>query len=176
MPDYRRYRIPGGCYFFTVNLLQRHGNELLTREIALLRDAVRHVRKIHPFHIDGWVVMPEHMHCVWTLPAADDDFSGRWRPIKAIFSRNLSHNEYQSPVRQARGERGIWQRRFWEHAIRDDRDYAAHMDYLHFNPVKHGHVKRVADWPYSSFMRWVDKGVYPIDWCGGGDIDVDGGE
>ena len=176
MPDYRRYRIPGGCYFFTVNLLQRQNNDLLIREIDILRNAVRHVRLLHPFHIDGWVVMPEHMHCIWTLPPGDDDYPLRWRAIKAIFSRNLPHNERRSQVRLARGERGIWQRRFWEHAIRDDRDYAAHLDYLHFNPVKHGHVKRIADWPYSSFTRWVDKGMYPEDWCGGSDEGVDAGE
>ena len=176
MPDYRRYRIPGGCYFFTVNLHQRDGNELLIREIDRLRDTVRRVRQLRPFHIDGWVVLPDHMHCIWTLPPDDDDFSSRWRAIKAIFSRNLSHTERRSKVRMARGERGIWQRRFWEHAIRDDRDYSAHMDYIHFNPVKHGHVNRVVDWPYSTFMQWVGKGVYPRDWCGGEEGLVNGGE
>ena len=176
MPDYRRYRIPGGCFFFTVNLNRRRNNDLLIREIELLRDTVRYVRHIHPFSIDGWVVMPEHMHCIWTLPPGDDDYAIRWRAIKALFSRNLPKHEYRTKVRQSRGERGIWQRRFWEHSIRDERDFAAHMDYLHYNPVKHGHVTRVMDWPYSSFLRWVDKGVYPIDWCGGIEHDVNGGE
>jgi len=125
LSDYRRYRIPGGCYFFTVNLLQHHGNALLIQEIDILRDTVRNVRRSRTFHIDDWVVLPDHMHCIWTLPLADDDFSLGWRAIKAIFSRNLPHTEHRSLVRVARGERGIWQRRFWEHAIRDDRDYSA---------------------------------------------------
>jgi putative transposase len=122
MPDYRRNRLPGGTYFFTVNLHDRQ-SDLLTSHIAALRDAVGKTRRKHPFHIDSWVV---------------------------------------------RGERGIWQRRFWEHTIRDDADDAAHMDYVHFNPVKHGLVSDVADWPYSSFRRCVAAGVYPTGWAGGG--------
>lgn len=168
MPDYRRYRVPGGCYFFTANLLERQGNDLLVREIDRLRAAVRVVRGVRPFRIDGWVVLPDHMHCIWTLPVGDDDFTTRWRAIKALFSRGLPHHERRS---QVRGERGIWQRRFWEHALRDERDYAAHLDYLHFNPVKHGHVHRVRDWPYSTFLRLVEKGLYPADWAGGDNIE-----
>jgi len=176
LPDYRRCRVEGGCYFFTVNLLERRGNDLLVREIDTLRQAVRLVRRRYPFHIDGWVVLPEHMHCIWTLPAGDHAFSVRWRAIKAIFTRNLPVSERRSAVRRARGERGIWQRRFWEHAIRGAEDYAAHMDYLHFNPVKHGWVKSVSEWPYSSFARLVAKGVYPADWAGGDDLDIEVGE
>ena len=172
MPDYRRYRIPGGCYFFTVNLLERHPNDLLVRHVDLLRETVREVRQRRPFHIDGWVVLPDHLHCIWTLPTGDADFTTRWRLIKAGFSKRLPKTERRSKVRVNRGERGIWQRRFWEHAIRDERDYANHMDYLHFNPVKHGHVGRVADWPYSSFARCVERGLYPRDWAGAG-IDAD---
>lgn len=176
MPNYRRYRIPGGSYFFTVNLLQRHGNDLLIKEIDRFRDTILNVKQLRSFHIDAWVVLPDHMHCIWTLPPGDDDYTGRWRAIKAIFSRSLPHTERRSKVRIARGERGIWQRRFWEHAIRDNKDYSAHMDYIHYNPVKHGYVKQVVDWPLSTFRHWVDKGVYPIDWCGTEDELIDGGE
>ena len=172
MPDYRRYRVPGGCYFFTVNLLERFPNDTLIRHVDLLRAVVRDVRHRWPFVIDGWVVLPDHLHCIWTLPPGDFDFTNRWRLIKAGFARQLPKTERRSFVRTARGERGIWQRRFWEHAIRDERDYASHMDYLHFNPVKHGYARRVMDWPYSSFHRCVEKGIYPLDW-GGADEDAD---
>jgi putative transposase len=166
MPDYRRAWRPGGTHFFTVNALQRHGNDLLTRHIALLRAVVRQVRRAHPFRIHGWVVLPEHLHCILELPAGDADFAVRWRLIKAGFSKRLPVVERRSAVRRARGERGIWQRRYWEHLVRDDEDFRAHMDYLHFNPVKHGHMERVADWPYSTFHRLVTAGVYPVDWAG----------
>lgn len=167
LPNYRRNVIPGATYFFTVNLLERHHNDLLVREIERLRQAIRHVRSMRPFHIDGWVVLPEHMHTIWTLPAGEHDYSQRWSAIKAIFSRSLPSGERCSPVRQARGERGIWQRRFWEHTIKDESDYARHMDYLYFNPVKHGHVHRVQDWPYSTFHHLVAAGIYPREWSGG---------
>ena len=166
LPDYRRSRTAGGCYFFTVNLLERRNNDLLVRHIDLLRLSVRKVMRSLPFHVDGWVVLPDHLHCIWTLPTGDDDFSGRWRLIRSHFSRSLPAGERRSPVRMARGERGIWQRRFWEHLIRDEEDYRRHMDYLHFNPVKHGYVQRVGDWPYSTFHRLVARGVYPADWAG----------
>ena len=156
MPDYRRLRIPGGCYFFTVNLLDRN-TALLVDRIELLRESVRVTKQRKPFHIDAWVVLPEHMHCIWTLPPSDDDFSGRWREIKKTFSKALPQTENRSRTRIHRKERGIWQQRFWEHAIRNERDYAAHMDYIHFNPVKHGWVTQVSDWPYSSFHRLVKK-------------------
>jgi putative transposase len=172
LPDYRRYRIPGGCYFFTVNLLERYPNDLLIRQVDLLRASVREVRQRRLFHIDGWVVLPDHLHCIWTLPTGDADFATRWRLIKAAFSKRLPIAERRSAVRVNRGERGIWQRRFWEHAIRDDRDYACHMDYLHFDPVKHGYAGSAADWPSSSFARCVEQGLYPSDWAGTG-IDAD---
>ena len=171
MPDYRRYRVPGGCYFFTVNLLERFPNDTLIRHVDLLRAVLRDVRRRWPFVIDGWVVLPDHLHCIWTLPVGDSDFTNRWRLIKAGFARQLPKTETRSRVRVTRGERAIWQRRFWEHAIRDERDYASHMDYLHFNPVKHGYARRVADWPYSSFHRCVEKDIYPLDW-GGAEEDV----
>jgi len=150
-----------------VNLLQRQGNDLLTRHIETLRDSVRRVRKLYPFHIHGWVVLPEHLHCVMELPPQDADFATRWRLIKMAFSKAIPYTERLSAVRARRGERGIWQRRYWEHLIRDEADYRAHMDYVHINPVKHGLVERVADWPYSTFHRLVADGVYPPDWAGG---------
>lgn len=164
MSDYRRNRVPGGTYFFTVNLLDR-SSDLLTRHIDALRAAIREVRTSRPFHIDAWVVLPDHMHAIWTLPPVDFDYSGRWRAIKIDFAKAMPRTERLSPVRKAKGERGIWQRRFWEHSIRGDRDYAAHFDYIHINPVKHGHVRQVRDWPYSSFHRCVRSSIYSADWA-----------
>jgi len=112
MSNYRRAFVPGGTWFFTVNLLQRHDNDLLVREINLLRQVVKKVRNKYPFHIDAWVVLPEHMHCIFTLPEGDSDFSLRWRLIKSSFSRALPKTELLSTVRQAAGERGIWQRHY----------------------------------------------------------------
>jgi putative transposase len=175
MPDYRRNRIPGGTYFFTVNLLERSSTMLVTH-VDALRDAVRTVRARRPFHIDAWVVLPDHMHTVWTLPADDADYSGRWKAIKTAFAKALPRTERLSPVHAAKGERGIWQRRFWEHTIRDEWDYAAHVDYVHINPLKHGLVACVRDWPYSSFHRYVAEGVYAQDWAGQGLNDLPAGE
>jgi putative transposase len=172
MPDYRRAWHPGGTYFFTVNLLQRQGNDLLVRHVELLREVVVSVRHRHPFKVHGWVVLPDHLHCVIELPAHDADFANRWRLIKMGFSKGLPQVERRSSVRVRRGERGIWQRRYWEHLIRDDADFRAHMDYVHFNPVKHGLVKQVCEWPYSTFHRLVEQGVYPLDWAGGDDSDI----
>ena len=165
MPDYRRNRVPGGTFCFTVNLRDRR-SDLLVRRIDLLREAVRRVRARRPLHIDAWVVLPDHMHHLWTLPEGDADFPGRWRAITIAFVKGLPAGEPRSLVMDSRGERGIWQRRYWERTIRDDRDYAAHMDYTHFNPVKHGFVAHAADWPYSSFRRCVDAGLYPVAWQG----------
>jgi putative transposase len=167
MPDYRRAWHPGGTYFFTVNLLQRHGSNLLVRYIEWLRASVQAVRHLHPFHIHGWVVLPDHLHCVIELPDGDADYATRWRLIKSGFSKKLPNTERRSPVRIARRERGIWQRRYWEHLVRDEADFQAHMDYVHFNPVKHGLVRKVANWPHSTFHRLVEQGIYPLDWGGG---------
>ena len=175
MTGYRRNRVPGGTYFFTVNLEDRRST-LLVQHIDILWAAVRRVKGRAPFHIDAWVVLPEHMHCLWTLPEGDSDFSRRWKEIKAAFSRNMADEEYVSSSRLRKGERGIWQRRFWEHTIRDERDYAIHMDYIHFNPVKHGLVAEVAGWPYSSFHRCVEMGIYPVEWGGNGEVPDGGGE
>jgi putative transposase len=165
MPNYHRNRVLGGTYFFTVNLHDRKST-LLIDHIAELREAVRAVRRQHPFHIDGWVVLPEHMHTIWTLPPDDDCYSQRWQAIKKAFSKTIPKIESRSLVQIRRHERGIWQRRFWEHTIRDEADYAAHMDYLHYNPVKHGWAKSVREWPFSSFHNLVKTGVYSVDWGG----------
>jgi putative transposase len=164
MTFYRRNRVPGGTYFFTVNLYDRR-RPLLVEKIDLLRKAVRETKSARPFHIDAWVVLPDHLHCLWTLPPGDTDFSLRWRAIKSTFSRSIPPGEHRSTSRAEKAERGIWQRRFWEHTIRDDHDYATHFDYIHFNPVKHGLAMRAADWPYSSFHRAVAMGIYPRDWA-----------
>jgi putative transposase len=156
--------------------LECRGNTLLNERIDVLRDAVRRVRRVRPFIIDAWVVLPDHLHAVWRLPIGDDDFSTRWRMIKTFFVRGLPATERLSAVRRAAGERGIWQRRFWEHAIRDDADYAAHVDYVHFNPVKHGLVAAPAEWPYSTFKSCVGRGLYPLGWIGSSVHDVPAGE
>ncbi|MAB96796.1 transposase [Pseudomonas sp. J237] len=166
MPNYRRIYVPGATWFFTVNLLHRQDNDLLIQHIGLLRDAVRRVKTLHPFQIDAWVVLPEHIHCVLTLPAGDSNYSLRWRLIKSTFSQSLPRGESRSNVRILRGERGIWQRRFWERLIRDEKDFREHVDYVHGNPLTHGWVCRVKDWPYSTFHRDVRNGIYPIDWGG----------
>lgn len=166
MPNYRRFRVPGGCFFFTVALAERRGNDLLTQEIDLLRHAVSRVRRTRPFAIDAWVVLPDHLHCIWTLPPGDDDNATRWRLIKSNFCKSFPRTERLSAVRQRRQERGIWQRRFWEHAILDEADFAAHMDYVHFNPVRHGYVRHVSGWPYSTFRACVHRGLYPSSWQG----------
>ncbi len=162
---YRRAEMAGGTYFFTVNLAERK-RTLLVDHVALLRMVVRKVRARHPFHIDAMVILPDHLHAVWTLPEGDADYPTRWALIKAGFSRRLPKDESHSQSRVAKGERGIWQRRYWEHLIRDEGDYVRHVDYCHFNPVKHGYVKQVSDWPYSTFHRDVKRGLYPPDWAG----------
>ena len=157
MPDYVRHRVDGGTYFFTVNLMDRR-SDLLVSEIAALRSAVRATRLRHPFHIDAWVVLPDHMHCLWTLPPDDHDFPARWQMIKALFSRSVPPVVARRASLVRKREAGVWQRRYWEHMIRDARDYGAHMDFIHFNPVKHGLVARAADWPFSRFARCVARG------------------
>ena len=166
--DYRRIWKTGGTYFFTINLLQRNNNALLVEKIDLLRQVVAKVKGRYPFIIPAWVVLPDHIHCVIELPSDDQNFPLRWRLIKQGFSKALPTHEYRSDVRINRGERGIWQRRYWEHLIRDEADFHAHLDYVHINPLKHGLVQRVIDWPYSTFHRHYQRGLYPIDWCDGG--------
>jgi putative transposase len=175
MANYRRNFVAGGSFFFTVNLAERTSS-LLTEHIELLREAFRYTRNRHPFEIDAIVVLPEHLHTIWTLPAGDCDYAMRWRLIKSRFSRSIPKDERISRSRLSKGERGIWQRRYWEHTLRDELDYARHVDYIHINPVKHGHVNSVAEWPYSSFHRYVEMGVYPANWAGTGDDDLVAGE
>ena len=171
MTNYRRNFVPGGSFFFTVNLADRR-QQLLTNHINALREAFRYATSRHPLTIDAVVILPEHLHAVWTLPDGDIDFPLRWRLVKTVFSRALPSDETVSTSRKSKGERGIWQRRYWEHTLRDENDYARHVDYIHFNPVKHGHVGCVRDWPYSSFHRMVREGILPEDWAG--DCEDDG--
>lgn len=172
--DFRRAWHQGGTYFFTVNLLQRKNNNLLVEQVQVLRNAVAQVKKTYPFIIHAWVVLPEHLHCVIELPENDADFKTRWMLIKMLFSKAIPKTEVRSAMRIKRRERGIWQRRYWEHLIKDEADFAAHVDYVHINPVKHGLVKQVADWPYSTFHRLVKAGIYPRDWAGGAKSELDG--
>ena len=165
MPRYRRNYVAGGTYFFTVNILQRH-QSLLTDHVDRLRESVRKVKCKRPFEIDAWVVLPNHIHAMWTLPEDDSDYSSRWREIKKAFTKQLPKEEGLSATRLKNGERGIWQRRFWEHTINSELDYQNHINYIYLNPLKHGLVNQVKDWPYSSFHRDVARGLYEIDWCG----------
>ena len=151
MPNYLRPKATGARVFFTVCLAVR-GGDTLVREVAALRRAVAETRAERPFGIEAWVVLPDHLHCVWQMPAGDGDFSTRWRLIKSRFSMRLPKGPLR-PSHAARQERGIWQRRFWEHHIRDEADLAAHVWYCHSNPVRHGLVERPEDWPHSS-VHW----------------------
>jgi putative transposase len=137
---------------------------LLTDHISLLRDSVWRVKRLYPFHIDVRVVLPDHLHCVLTLPPDTDDFPVRWRLIKLLFSKGLPRTERLSATRRKRAERGIWQRRYWEHTITKELDYAKHIDYIHVNPLKHGYVNRVQDWPYSTFHHYVRDGILVGDY------------
>ncbi|MBL8277798.1 MAG: transposase [Pelomonas sp.] len=171
MPHYRRARVPGGSFFFTVVTEQRQ--RVLTQAPVrdALRAAIQEVRRDRPFRIDGWVLLPDHLHAVWTLPVDDDDYATRWRLIKARVTRQLGEGfrnpDAMTARRQAKGQGSLWQHRYWEHWLRDEADVRHHLDYLHFNPVKHGLVERVADWPWSSFHQLVRAGVYPGDWASG---------
>jgi putative transposase len=175
MPDYRRRLVPGGCWFFTVTLLDRR-SRLLTDNIDTLREATRWTVRRYPFRIDAFVVLPEHLHAIWTLPPGDTDFSTRWRMIKTRFVRALPNTEPLTRSRIERGERGVWQRRFWEHQIRSDEELGHYADYCAINPVKHGLVRRAIDWPYSSFHRDLRRGIYSEDWGTNVDLPGDFGE
>ncbi len=130
-------------------------------------------KRLTPFVMDACVILPEHLHCIWQLPDGDDDFSTRWRLIKSYFSRHLECDERISTSRMRKNERGIWQRRFWEQCIRNEDDYQRHLDYIHYNPVKHGYVKRSVDWPYPSFHLWLKRNVYSESWACNLDLDVE---
>jgi len=168
---YRRSNIPGATYFFTVNLADRK-SRLLIEQIEVLRSAIRKTKQSNPFEIIAMVVLPDHLHAVWRLPDGDADFPLRWSLIKTAFSRGLPRTERLDLSRRVKRERGIWQRRYWEHQIRDDDDLEKHVAYIHFNPVKHGHATRAADWPYSSIHREIAAGNVNDDWAyfDGGDI------
>jgi putative transposase len=172
MVRYRRSRIPGGTYFFTVTLRDRK-SALLTENVGLLRAAFRQVHRRRPYTLDAAVILPDHLHVVMVLPGGDHDYSGRWRAIKSLFVRYLRRAGVPT-YPAAGGGYGVWQARFWEHLIRDENDWRRHVDYTHWNPVKHGLVERVVDWPYSSFGRYVRAGVLPVDWGGGPMADDDG--
>ena len=152
MTRYRRLFVPGGTYFFTVALADRRATTLVD-EIDLLRSVYASVIKQHPVTSDAMVVLPNHLHAVWTLPQGDADFSTRWRKIKSVFSRHCKATGTCRPTLTRKGEKGIWQRRFWEHCIRDSTDYHFHVEYCHLNPVKHGLVSNPKDWPFSSWHR-----------------------
>ena len=170
MRTYTRTYIPGGCYFFTVNLERRRNTDLLVRHASALREAVTQVRRAHPFAVHAMVVLPDHLHALWRLPTGDADFSTRWRLIKAAFSRRLPEHERITPSRARSGERGVWQRRFWEHVVRDEGDWQRHVDYIHHNPVKHGHAERAVDWPYSSIHRYIQRGWCEVGWSASGEV------
>ena len=163
MTNYRRVFISGGCYFFTV--VTQNRRPIFTKEenVARLREGVRRVKAKHPFAIDAAVILPDHLHMLWQLPEGDGDFSLRWRKIKHFFSIGVEAGEQRASLSNRR-EKGIWQRRYWEHAVRDETDWQRHVDYIHFNPVKHGYVTCPGDWPYSSFTRAVAAGWYPAGW------------
>jgi putative transposase len=170
MPEYRRIKVKGGTYFFTVVTHSRRPFLTNPQVRIALRDGIREVRQSLPFTINAWVLLPDHIHTVWTLPENDDNFASRWAIIKRAVSRRYEALDVNGrsidDSRNKRGEKQIWQRRFWDHLIRDELDLQRHLDYLHWNPVKHGYVKRVSDWPYSTFHRFVARGLYPPDWGG----------
>ena len=157
--------IEGGWFFFTLTLADR-STDLLVRHIERLRAAYAAAQRRHPFETIAICILPEHLHAIWALPPDDADFPARWSRIKHDFSCGLPGNPTRSSSKVAKREKGIWQRRYWEHAIRDDADLARHIDYIHYNPVKHGLVSRACDWPYSSFHRYVTREFLPADWGG----------
>lgn len=180
MADYRRSRQDGGTFFFTV-VTHRRRPILVEKAVRqALRQSIEDVRTDMNFEINAWLLLPDHLHCLWTLPENDNDFSKRWGRIKAGVSRRVgnafSDSAAASRSRRKHHETAFWQRRFREHRIRDRHDYDRHFHYIHYNPVKHGLVNQVADWPWSSFHRYVKQGVYAQDWGGGCDIDGDFGE
>ena len=163
MVNYRRSRVAGGAFFFTVNLLDRR-KTLLVDHVDTLRRIVFEVKTKLPFVIDAMVVLPDHWHSVWTMPPDDFNYAERIRLIKARFTKQLLQAGVTIP-KDDRGEYKLWQKRYWEHTIRDDQDFAAHVNYVHINPVKHGHVTRAVDWPHSTIHRYIKHGTLPEDWA-----------
>ena len=164
---YRRANSEGATYFFTVNLADRK-SDTLVRHVDDLRSVTNQVKQAHSFSIVAMVVMPEHLHAIWRLPPGDADYPMRWSLIKSGFSRLLPHGEKVHASRAAKRERGIWQRRYWEHQIRDDADLEQHINYIHYNPVKHGWVRRAADWPHSTLHSYIERGIVTRDWAADG--------
>ena len=183
---YRRAFIPGGSFFFTLVTEKRRPLLASAEAVDVLRQAFRTVKASRPFELDAIVVLPDHLHCIWTMPPDDADFATRWRLIKTWFTKHcdpalrsgadrLRHDVALrqtapnatyglNPSRVARKQQMIWQHRYWEHALRDETDFSRHVDYIHYNPVKHGHVSSAREWPYSSFQRHVAEGIYAMDW------------
>jgi putative transposase len=170
MSDYRRAYIPGGCFFFTVVTHHRQPLFAKGRNIDRLRDGFRRAMAKHPFRIDAIVILPDHLHSVWRLPEGDADFSLRWRLVKHYLAAGVP------AATNRRGEKLVWQRRFWEHAIRDEEDWRNHIDYVHYNPVKHGYARRPGDWAWSSFARAEQRGWYPPGWGALGPVNLRGME
>ncbi len=168
MSDYIRAKLPGGLYFFTLVTFNRR--KFLTSKLArgILRQGWQDVQGKHPFKVEAICLLPDHLHCIWRLPPDDCDYPKRWRLIKTMFSRRYlkaggrEGNRNQS--RKEKREVAVWQRRYWEHMIRDDIDFNRHFDYIHFNPVKHALVQRPQDWKWTSFHRYQRLGYYPDDW------------
>jgi len=171
MPNWRRAFIPGGTFFFTVVTDERR--PLFDSPVArnLLGNVIRECQSTHPFAVQAIVLLPDHLHAIWCMPQGDSNYPGRWQWIKTQFTQQwlaAGGTECEiSPGRRNAGRRGIWQPKYWEHTIRDEVDFERHFDYIHYNPVKHGYVRCPMDWPWSSFHRWVRKGVYSKHWgCG----------
>lgn len=163
MVAYRRNFVSGASYFFTVTLRDRRA-DFLVRHVRELREAYCAAAENAPFTTEAIVILPDHLHAVWTLPPRDTDYPGRWRAIKSGFVRRLSRTG-AAIDRNRRGEASVWQRRYWEHTIRDADDFRRHVEYIHYNPVRHGLVPRAADWPYSSIHRFIKRGEIPPDWA-----------
>ena len=163
---YRRAFTPGGSFFFTVVTEGRRPIFASAESVAVLREAFRRVRQTRPFQIDAIVVMPDHLHCIWTLPPDDADFATRWRLIKTRFTKHCDPALRIAPnaARTAKGEQAVWQHRYWEHQLRDETDFTRHVEYIHYNPVKHGLAASPQDWPHSSFHRYVESGIFLPDW------------
>lgn len=167
--NYRRAKINGATYFFTVVTHDRKPFLCRPENVELLRKALRNTMVRHPIEVDAFVLLPDHLHTIWTLPDDDHDFSTRWRQIKSYFSRHCTttFERATSTSRKTKNERAFWQRRFWEHTIKDIQDYTKHIEYIHYNPVKHGLANAPKDWKYSSFHRYVKAGVYDANWAAG---------
>ncbi|MBI3773509.1 MAG: transposase [Gammaproteobacteria bacterium] len=163
---YRRAFVSGCSFFFTVVTEQRRPLLVSPEAVNILRMAFRVVRSTHPFEVDAIVILPDHLHCIWTLPPGDADFATRWRLIKTWFTKHCDPASRMMPnrARVTKGQQAIWQHRYWEHALKNDADFSRHVEYIHFNPVKHGYVLSAIEWPHSSFRRYVKDGVYLADW------------